>query len=73
MKKHSSGGLVYSTDQGRMCPECREPLEQCRCKAKSPPKGDGVVRVQRETKGRKARKNQVDFCLPLYSCDSLPF
>ncbi|MCG8517915.1 translation initiation factor Sui1 [Marinobacter sp. CA1] len=65
MKKHSSGGLVYSTDQGRMCPECREPLEQCRCKAKSPPKGDGVVRVQRETKGRKGKGVTLVTGIPL--------
>lgn len=46
------GGLVYSTDSGRMCPGCRQPVAQCVCKAPAPPKGDGVVRVQRESKGR---------------------
>jgi translation initiation factor 1 len=47
------GGLVYSTDTGRMCPDCRMPVAQCTCKAQaSVPKGDGVVRVSRETKGR---------------------
>jgi translation initiation factor 1 len=46
------GGLVYSTDSGRMCPGCRQPVAQCVCKAAAPPKGDGVVRVQRESKGR---------------------
>ncbi|MBX3658138.1 MAG: translation initiation factor Sui1 [Ramlibacter sp.] len=50
----SLGALVYSTDAGRVCPECREPLAQCRCKVltRAVPPGDGVVRVQRETKGR---------------------
>jgi len=53
MKPRSSGGLVYSTDHGRMCPVCRRPLAQCTCrKAAAPPAGDGIVRVQRETKGR---------------------
>ena len=49
-----SGGLVYSTDGGRMCPACRRPLAQCVCKAQrtSVPAGDGVVRVSRESKGR---------------------
>ena len=46
------GGLVYSTETGRMCPGCRQPVAQCRCKAAAPPTGDGVVRVSRETKGR---------------------
>lgn len=52
MKSSSSGGLVYSTDGGRMCPECRRPLSECACKSKAVPKGDGVVRVSRQTKGR---------------------
>ena len=47
------GGLVYSTDAGRMCPGCREPVAQCTCKLhKALPTGDGIVRVSRETKGR---------------------
>ena len=50
----SKGGLVYSTEAGRMCPECRLALTACVCKAraKAAPAGDGVVRVSRETKGR---------------------
>ena len=51
--KLSSGGLVYSTEAGRMCPACRQPVAQCVCrKASVVPAGDGVVRVSRETKGR---------------------
>jgi translation initiation factor 1 len=54
MKNSSSGGLVYSTDGGRMCPACRQPLTACACAAaaKSVPAGDGAVRVSRQTKGR---------------------
>jgi len=52
MKQGSSGGLVYSTDGGRMCPDCRRPQAECACKAKAAPVGDGVVRVSRQTKGR---------------------
>ncbi len=53
MRKGEGGGLVYSTDSGRMCPGCRQPVAQCGCKqAAALPKGDGVVRVSRETKGR---------------------
>ena len=47
-----SSGLVYSTDGGRMCPDCRQPAAQCVCKATAVPAGDGVVRVSRQTKGR---------------------
>ena len=51
--KLSAGGLVYSTDAGRMCPACRQPVAQCRCQqAKLLPAGDGVARVSRENKGR---------------------
>ena len=59
----STGGLVYSTEAGRMCPACRQPVAQCVCltgKAAEAMAGtpgtaiaaDGVVRVSRETKGR---------------------
>ena len=46
------GGLVYSTDSGRMCPDCRQAVAQCTCKLAVAPTGDGTVRVSRETKGR---------------------
>jgi len=48
----SLGGLVYSTDAGRMCPDCRQPVASCICKQVVISKGDGVVRVSREIKGR---------------------
>ena len=52
MKKSSIGGLVYSTDSGRMCPACRQPVARCACRTKAPAAGDGIVRVSRESKGR---------------------
>ena len=49
----ASGGLVYSTDAGRMCPACRQPVALCVCKAGTPIAAtDGIVRVSRESKGR---------------------
>ncbi len=48
--------LVYSTDGGRMCPGCLRPVAECVCKGQrstTPSTGDGVVRLHRETKGRK--------------------
>ena len=54
LKNAGSGGLVYSTDAGRMCPQCRQAVADCRCtvQARQAPAGDGAVRVTRETKGR---------------------
>jgi translation initiation factor 1 len=54
LKNSSKGGLVYSTEAGRMCPECRQPVTGCICKAgaKAVPRGDGNVRVSLQTKGR---------------------
>ena len=54
--KSSQGGLVYSTDSGRMCPTCRQPVTSCHCSAAVPKAaGDGIVRVSRETKGRAGK------------------
>jgi translation initiation factor 1 len=56
----NSGGLVYSTFGGRMCPKCRRPVAQCFCGQKqSSPPSDGVVRVFRETKGRGGKSVTV--------------
>lgn len=52
MKHSSNGGLVYSTEAGRMCPGCRQPVAACACKAASTPAGDGIARVSRQSKGR---------------------
>ncbi|MDP3481873.1 MAG: translation initiation factor Sui1 [Sulfuricella sp.] len=52
----STGGLVYSTEHGKMCPECRKPLAECVCSRNaSTPVSDGIVRVSREAKGRKGK------------------
>lgn len=48
----SLGGLVFSTDSGRMCPDCREAVSACRCADVMQLQGDGIARVRRETKGR---------------------
>lgn len=59
-------GLVYSTEQGRMCPACSRPLDACACsKSAQAPAGDGVVRVGRQTKGRKGKGVSVVTGLPL--------
>jgi len=53
MRKAGQGGLVYSTDGGRMCPACRRPIAACVCaQPQRAPVSDGIVRVSRECKGR---------------------
>jgi len=52
MKNTSTGGLVYSTETGRMCPVCRRALAQCACKAATAVLGDGNVKVSLQSKGR---------------------
>ena len=50
------GGLVYSTDSGRMCPACRQPVASCTCNnAPAARRPDGIVRVSLETKGRAGK------------------
>ncbi|MFK7831091.1 MAG: stress response translation initiation inhibitor YciH [Congregibacter sp.] len=45
---------VYSTDKGRLCPECNNVKVDCRCRLlkTTVAAGDGIVRLRRETKGR---------------------
>lgn len=52
----NSGGLVYSSEHGRMCPDCGQPQKECSCtRNQATPPSDGVVRVSRQTKGRKGK------------------
>ena len=53
--KLSKDRVVYSTEQGRICPACGNPVNQCTCRKQTSPSGDGNVRVSRETKGRKGK------------------
>jgi translation initiation factor 1 len=52
--------LVYSTESGKVCPSCQKPVSDCTCKKKKSRsqtniKNDGIIRVQREVKGRKGK------------------
>ena len=50
-----------------MCRACNRPVGECVCgKRKAAPKGDGTVRVARETKGRKGKCVSVITGLPLH-------
>ena len=64
--------LVYSTQTGRICPHCRKPVSACLCKLKKSPKNppkthprDGIVRIQREVKGRRGKTATAIHGLPL--------
>lgn len=52
-------GLVYSTEHGDTCPDCRQPIADCQCEALAEADRlaslDGVVRIRRETSGRKGK------------------
>jgi translation initiation factor 1 len=62
--------LVYSTDVGRRCPNCQRPINACVCKQGTPgKKGDGIVRVSRETAGRKGKGVSVISGLGLASAE----
>jgi len=67
MRKPGTGGLVYSTEGGRMCPACRRPLTECICKGadNAAVVGDGRVRVSREKQGRGGKTVTVVRGLPL--------
>lgn len=53
MSKFKKTHLVYSTDAGRLCPQCHRPVADCACgKARPAEVGDGIVRLHRESKGR---------------------
>ncbi len=64
--KITSPGLVYSTEHGAICPKCGHPKARCACsRQQSVAKGDGIVRVGRETKGRKGKGVTLISGLPL--------
>jgi len=52
--------LVYSTETGSICKLCQKPVSECTCKKKKSRsrtniKIDGIIRIQREVKGRKGK------------------
>lgn len=57
--RDSLSGLVYSTEHGDICPHCREPRDACRCAEQADAARladlDGIVRIRRETSGRKGK------------------
>jgi translation initiation factor 1 len=65
-KKDNNTGRVYSTEHGRMCPDCGNPITDCICRQKEAiHRGDGIVRVGQKTKGRKGKHVTVITGVPL--------
>lgn len=66
-KKNSR--LVYSSESGRICPKCEKYFEHCSCTVKKlqqpETKSDDIVRVGRQTKGRKGKGVTVVTGVPL--------
>jgi translation initiation factor 1 len=48
---------VYSTELGRICPQCGLPISDCKCGKKKDhlPAGDGIVRIFRDSKSRRGK------------------
>ncbi len=78
-ENNQSTRTVYTTELGRICPDCGQPLARCGCKsggksrkktgATSVPaveKADGIVRIGRSTKGRRGKGVTTITGLPLH-------
>lgn len=59
--------VVFSTDLGKICPDCQQASHSCSCQSNKGEHivGDGTVRIQRETKGRKGKGVTLVSGLPL--------
>lgn len=63
-----SRNVVYSTDQGRLCPDCEFSIAECQCKNEQVV-GNGKVLISLETKGRKGKGVTVITGLPMTQDD----
>ena len=58
-KSDAATRLVYSTESGRICSGCGQPVAVCICRqqqqAAARPATDGIVRVSLDTKGRNGK------------------
>ncbi len=58
---------VYSTESGRLCPDCGQAQDRCRCRdnAVRQVAPGGAITIQRERKGRAGKEVTVVRNLPL--------
>ena len=69
-RKTDGPALVYTTGQGRICPNCRNPVGNCSCRqGATTPVTDGIVRIRRETKGRAGKGVTVITGVPLAAAE----
>jgi len=69
----SNSRLVYSTESGRICPQCNQPKQNCRCQKRKAEADrtstgypdDGFVRIRREVKGRGGKTVTTVHGVPL--------
>lgn len=63
----SNSRPVWSSQHGRLCPDCGRPIKDCNCKQQPAPvpRGDGIVRVRRDSKGRGGKIVTVISGVPL--------
>lgn len=58
--------IVYSTEFGRICPQCANSISKCICgKFNTGFPNDGIVRIGRKTKGRKGSGVSIISGVPL--------
>jgi len=62
--KSSNSRLVYSDEIGPNCHSCGKALKNCSCQP-TKPQGDGQIRVERQTKGRKGKGVSLISGIPL--------
>ena len=68
MKDITDANVIYSTDQGSICPDCSKPIKGCICreiKRNALPETSGKVRIRHETAGRKNKGVTIIYGLPL--------
>lgn len=68
MSRSSNSGVVYSSEHGRMCPNCAKPVAQCACSQQKSqqnrPETDGIVRVRPEKSGRGGKTVTAIYGVP---------
>lgn len=68
MKDIVNSQLIYSTDQGSICPDCSKPAKECVCRKlerNAVPVTSGKAKIRHETAGRKNKGVTMISNLPL--------
>ena len=68
MKDIADSRLIYSTDNGSICPDCSKPIKECVCRKlrrNTLPETSGKVKIRHEIAGRKNKGVTIIYSLPL--------